>query len=373
MKDVFITRFMLLKKNKISLIIWLLAPIAVTIAFLATANTVEDDFTVPVGLVLEEETNSALELYEEMKESPLVTVSLLSEHDAIRQVEQHELDSVFIVKQGYEQAIESGDRRNILESYYSDRSFAYNSVKEMIVSIIQQETGRVKAANTVMALEKELSGSQKWSKTEIITKSNQIQAEEDLLNNEFRYLGDKFSSSNSGIEWNPWMIWAFAAMLFTLFLFDWVIKERNAIVGIRFYFAKIKFSNYMLYSLSFYILLLFIIDLLTAAAFYLLYQNSINLITLLSYRITICLFSFLLVCLIRKTYVSYVLAIALTLTLVVLSGALLPFGGIGVTKEWLNLLNPLSRFLSGEWTMEWLGLCLTGVLIWYVWEEKKYA
>ncbi|MFC4402623.1 ABC transporter permease [Gracilibacillus xinjiangensis] len=373
MGDVFFTRFLLMKRKKISLVIWLLAPLLITIGFVATADTVQDDFTVPVGLVLEEETTSAVELYEAVNSSSFVTVSLLSEQNAIRQVEQHELDSVFIVKEGYEKAIQSGNRRNLLESYYSDRSFAYNPVKEMIVSIIQQETGRLKAASTVMALEKELRGSQSWSENEIIAKSKQVQAEEDLLNNEFRYAGGKATGNKVAIEWNPWLIWAFPAMLFTIFLFDWVIKEQNASVAVRFPFTRVKYPIYMLLNISFYIILLLIMDLFTAGVFYWLYQENVRFIALLSYRIMIGLFAFLIVTIIKKVYVSYILAIVLTITMIVLSGALLPSGGFELTYGWINLLNPLSRFLSGEWTIEWLGICLAGMVIWYVREEKKYA
>ncbi|KAB8137481.1 ABC transporter permease [Gracilibacillus oryzae] len=373
MRDIIAARFLLLKKNAVSLIIWLLAPLLITILFLSTVHTVQDDFRVPVGVVLEEETPSTNELYEAMEQSSFVTVSLLSEREAIRQVQQHELDSAFVIKEGYEEQIQEGNRRDLLESYYSDRSFAYNSVKEMIVSIIQQETGRIKAANTVIALERELNGTSNWTEQEIIAKSRQIQAEEDLLNNEFRYMGEAPADESGLIEWNPWMIWAFAAMLFTIFLFDWVIKEQNASVNIRIPFTKVKFSVYMLINLAFYIILLVLVDLITYACFYLLYEEEVSLLTLLSYRMMTCILAFLIVTIVRKAYLSYILAITLTITLVILSGALLPLGALTINSSWIHLINPVSRFLSGEWTIEWLIICIIGMGIWYVREERKYA
>jgi ABC-2 type transport system permease protein len=372
-KEIIYTRFLLLKKQWLSLICWILLPILIAIGFLSTAETVQDDFSVPVGMVLEEESESAFALLEEINDSSLVSAFQLSEREALRKLEQHELDSVFIIRQGYQDNLQSGNRRNLLESYYSDRSFAYNPVKEMIVSIIQQETGRIKAANTVINLETQLSSDQNWTIEEIIAKSREIQIEEDLLQNQFRYHGDSDLTDNAGVQWNPWMVWAFASLLITIFIFDWVIKERKASVAVRFPFMKIKYPTYMLVNVLVYIMVLVIIDLVTAVIFYSLYQETINILSLVSFRIMVCLFAFLFVSMIRNAYFSYVAAIIWTLVLIVISGTVLPFGGIGNIGVWINLFNPLYRFLTGDWTIGWLGFCIIGMAIWYVREERKYA
>ncbi|SHN23100.1 ABC transporter permease [Gracilibacillus kekensis] len=373
MKEIIYTRFLLLKKQWISLSCWIVLPILIAIGFLSTAETVQDDFNVPVGIVLEEESESALALWQEINESSLVDASKFSEREAVRKLEQHELDSVFIIRQGYEETLQSGNRRNLLGSYYSDRSFAYTPVKEMIVSIIQQTTGRIKAANTVINLEMKLSSEQDWSIEEIIAKSKEIQNNEDLLNNQFRFHGESDLSNNSGLQWNPWIVWAFATMLITIFIFDWVIKERKAIVAVRFPFMKISFPAYMLINVSIYIIILLSIDLSTVVIFYSIYQETINLFSLVSYRIMVCLFAFLFVNIIRNAYFSYIAAILWVLVLIVISGAVLPIGGFDKLGSWINHFNPLYRFLIGEWTVGWLAFCLGGIAIWYVREGKKYA
>ncbi|MDX8045235.1 ABC transporter permease [Gracilibacillus sp. S3-1-1] len=370
MKDIIYTRFLLLKKQSFSLTCWILLPLLVTVGFVYIAETAQDDMNVPIGMVLEEDSSASHLLLEAIEDSSLVSVTSLSEREAIRKLEQHELDSVFIIRAGYEENIHNGNRKNVLTSYYSDRSFAYTPVREMIVSIIQQDTGRSKAADAVMNLERQLNGEQNWAIDEIIEKSRQIEQEEDLLQNEFRYDTDSEPIAPSNTLWNPWIIWAFATMLVTILLFDWVIKEQKTKVRVRFPFTKITYPAYMLMNVFIYLIGLLFIDLITALVFYFVYQVTINILSLVTFRMMICLFAFLFVSLIRHAYASYVAAIMWTLVLIVISGTFLPFSPNNQLLQWLN---PLRHFLNGEPTTFWLGICVIGMIIWYVKEGKKYA
>ncbi|GAB2568887.1 ABC transporter permease [Gracilibacillus alcaliphilus] len=373
MKEILSTRLLLWKKQWLSLVCWLLLPIAITIGFLSTVETVQDDFQVPVGIVLEDDTEASHALFDEIADSPLVSATILGETEALRKVKQHELDSVFVIRTGYEEQIHIGERRDLLEAYYTNRSFAYRPVKEMIVSIIQQETGRVKAANAVIALEQQLQGTQNLTVEEVVAKSREVQQEQDLLRHSFRYQGQAQAEAGGFIQWNPWMVWAFVTLLMTIFVFDWVIKEQKASVSIRFPFMKYSFTFYMLINIAIYVAVFFIIDLATAGLFYGLYQESVSILALLTLRLMLCLFAFLLVSIIRNAYFSYIIAILWTLILVALSGAILPFGSTETAADWLPYVNPLYRFLTGELTIGWFILCLIGMIVWYIREEKKYA
>ncbi|WP_066189849.1 MULTISPECIES: ABC transporter permease [Gracilibacillus] len=373
MKDILYTRLLLFKKQWLSLGFWLLLPVLITVSFLTIADNIQDDFRVPIGIVLEEENEAVSDLYEEIQASELVTVTPFSESEALRKVQQHELDSVFIVREGYQEQIRAGERSDLLAAYHTNRSLAYQPVKEMIVSIIQQTTGRVKAAEAVQSLEQQIEGTSTFTTEEIIATSQQIQQEEDLLHHVFRYQGEERPETDEIIQWNPWMAWAFTAFLMTLFIFDWVSKERQASVAIRLPFMRHSFPVYMLLHLLVYFLLFLIIDLGTAALFYLLYDETISILTLLTYRLMLCLFAFLFVWLIRRVYASYIAAIVLTIVLVMLSATVLPFGNSDMTITWLTYINPLYPFLSGEPTISWLIICLIGIAIWFVREEKKHA
>lgn len=373
MKDILYTRLLLLKKQWFRLSCWLLFPILTTVCFLAVVENIQGDFRVPIGIVLEEESVAANDLYEEIQASELVTVTSFSENEALRKVQQHELDSVFIVREGYQNQIQAGERSDLLEAYHTNRSLAYQPVKEMMVSIIQQTTGRVKAAEAVQSLGQQIDGTSTFTTEEIITTSEKIQQEEDLLDHVFRYQGADRPETDEIIQWNPWMIWAFSAFLMTLFIFDWVSKERQASVAIRLPFLRHSFPVYMLLHLLVYFWLFIIIDLGTAILFYLLYEEPVSILALLTYRLMLCLFAFLFVWVIRRAYVSYIAAIVVSIALVMLSATVLPFGNSSMTITWLTYINPLYPFLSGGSTISWLIICLIGIAIWFVREEKKYA
>src|SRR5699024_11676472 len=128
---------------------------------------IKQDTKVTIGHEMEEETNQAMNLYQSIEESPLLRVEELNKTDALQKLEKHEIDSVFIIRDGYEDAIKSGKRNQLIQGYHSDLSFAYNPVKEMIASLVQQETGRSKAAYFIMDLSKEHSSNLSWTWDEI--------------------------------------------------------------------------------------------------------------------------------------------------------------------------------------------------------------
>lgn len=170
-------RLMRWKKQIISLTFWLFFPCVATSLFIYGTTVIQEDSKVPIGVALEENTNKANDLLESMKENPLLQVYQVSKSEAKQRVEAHELDSAFIIEDGYEQAIIDGKRNRLLTSYLSNLSYAYVPVSETVVSFVQQETGRIKAAHTVMQL------SDRWSRDEIISKAIEIQKEENLLQN----------------------------------------------------------------------------------------------------------------------------------------------------------------------------------------------
>src|SRR5699024_4354966 len=152
--------------------------------------------------------------------------------------------------------------------------FAYNPVKEMIASLVQQETGRSKAAYFIMDLSKEHSSNLSWTWDEIVETSKMVQQEENLLHSTFTYASNSIERETS--TFNVWGIWALLSILSTMLLFDWIIKERSKNIKIRFPFMKISFQNYLLGNLLIYTVILFLMDGISLIIIYQLF-NGINL------------------------------------------------------------------------------------------------
>lgn len=145
MTDILFTRLLLWKKKVISMLFWFLLPILGTYLFITIANTIQEDSRVPIGIVMEDDSDLGHHVLESITESELVQVHETTKKEALYQLEKHELDSVFIIHEGFEQAVNSGMRNKILSSYRTELSIAYSPIKEMIVSLVQEQTGRAKA------------------------------------------------------------------------------------------------------------------------------------------------------------------------------------------------------------------------------------
>lgn len=377
MIDILRTRFIHWKKQWLTLLFWLLFPAIGTIIVINLTAIIQDDSKVPVGIVLEEQTPLAMELYDHIKQSPLIRVYDLTEKEAIHRLEKHELDSAFIIQDGYENQIQKGSRNGLITSYQSDLSFAFSPVKEMIVSYIQQDTGRSKAAYTVQDLSRTYQSDQQWTWEEVVVKSKEIQTDENLLRTAFTFANaSPTTDNNEFIIWNSWGLWALFSLLATLLLFDWLIKENRLTLLPRFAFMRFSFKNYILQTGLFYTILFVLFDLLTVAAFYYVLDEPVDMQlvgAILFYRIMLNAGAFVTALCFRNLYLFYSVSFTLALLFTIVSGAVIPTKGITDRVPWLELLNPLHPFLQKEIGILWMVIFAVMIIIWYFKKEDSNA
>lgn len=357
MIDILKTRLLLWKKKLLTMLFWLLLPVLGTYLFISIVNTIQDDSKVPIGIVVEDDSALANNLLQSISNSNLVQVYESNEKEALYKLEKHEVDSVFIIHDEFEVNIKSGLRKNIISSYYTELSFAYTPVKEMIVSLVQEESGRAKATNFILQMNEEYNGSDPWSWEEIQNKVRQVQLNENLLNTAFTYTGTSNSEEQpSLISWNTWTIWAILSLLSSLFLFDWVIKERALTVSARFSFMKVSKWSYYLKLIILYFFIFFLFDLIAIALFTLRLDQSISLrfiFILISFRLMLCMLSFGLASFFRKAFTYYWVSILLVIVLAFLTGAIIPIHQIIPEIPYVNYFNPLQDFINENLTILW--------------------
>src|SRR5699024_5821039 len=247
-------------------------------------------------------------------------------------LEKHELDSVFIISEGYADHIRKGSRNRLVTGYESDLSMAYSPVKELLLSYVQQDTARSKAAYTVKQISENFTGDHDWTWDEIVNKSTEIQQKEDLLHTTFSFLHASSPSNDESFQmWNTWGLWAIFAMLSTLLLSDWVIKETRSNALTRLIFMRTGLTKYLLSTLFIYICLFVCIDLVTLLLFHHFLGEDISMklvYSLVIYRLTLTIGVFLFANLFKNMYVYYSLSFILTLVASIISGAILPMEGI---------------------------------------------
>jgi ABC-2 type transport system permease protein len=365
------------KKQLLTLLFWLLFPIIATIGVIYITSSVQEDSEIPVGVVMEEDSPLANELVDSINGTSFIRVEKMSEGEALHSLETHELDSVFFIREGYQEQIESGSRNRLLMSYQSDLSFAYTPVSEMIISHVQQDTGRSKAAHTVMDLSGSFDRENQWSWEEVVAKSKELEAEENLLQTAFSFQGAVPASSDENVVlFDTWGLWTVFSILAALLLFDWLIKERRNNLYPRFIFSRISFKLYLILNAFVYTLLFLVFDFIALLIFHLLLDETLSwhfLFALITYRFMLNAGVFAVTLLFRNVSIFYTVSFALTLLIAVISGAVLPIEGLTDRFPWLEYLNLFSSFLNGEMSLVWLLIFLLFICLWFVRKEKAYA
>jgi ABC-2 type transport system permease protein len=377
MKAILETRLIHWKKQWIHLIFWAAFPIIATFMVVMITNAVQEDTKVPVGIVLKENTPLVEELYDSIRTNPFIRVYELSEAEAIDQLNKHELDSVFVIRNGYEDKIYRGSRNRLLTGYESDLSFAYMPIKEVILSYVQQDAARAKATFVVDELSMKYADRHLWTWDQIIDKSKEIQVDQQLLDTSFSFLHkDTEDKGNEFTLIKPWNIWALFTLLGTLLLFDWIIKERRSSIMPRFSFLQFSLKSYLLRNLFLYTILLLFFDIIAIFSFSYFLDEPITWSiygVIFFYRTLINMAAFLWALVMKNLFVFYGSSFLVTLIIAIGSGALLPIDGLIKRYPWIEWFNPLQAFLAMKYVNVWLIICIILITCWFLRKEKHHA
>ncbi|WP_190279379.1 ABC transporter permease [Ornithinibacillus gellani] len=377
MKQIIYTRMMQWKKQWLGIVCWSIIPLLIPICIVLGTSNVQDDAKIPIGIVMEENTSTANDFLDEVKSAPFIRVQQLDKTAALQQLEKHELDSVFIILDGYEEEIMRGNRNQLIEGYHSDLSFAYTPVKEMVVSIVQQDAGRYRAVKVIQDIGERYRVQEQWPVEDMIRKSQTIQKDENLLRSSFTYLGEADSmESGELVSWNVWGLWSIAALLATFFLFDWIIKERTSGVGPRFAFFRMSHRAYLIGNMFIYTIFLGWMNLLTMVVYHYVLHEALSIhlfIVLFTFQLTCIMTAFLLATCFKNAYAYFGLAFAITFMIAVISGAILPIDGITGGLPWLEKWNPVQSVMNGEIHYASFILLAIGIAIWYAGKERLHA
>src|SRR5699024_2699835 len=371
------TRLLHWKKTWWSMLFWLLLSIALTWAIVHSTEVIKDDSSIPIAVVLEDETPIAETFKENVAASSLVHVFDYSKEKALNELKKHELDSVFIVDADFDTYIKENRKVTLIKGYESSLSFAYLPVKELLLSHIQKEAGRYKMASFITEMSEHFPPHTVWNEEDMIQTAKQIEEEEHLLDSSLVFAGNQKPVQESPKLLNHWGVWAILTLLSTCFLFDFVIKEKQKPVISRFLFTRYLFKTYLLQNFFIYTSLLFIVDIVTAYLFeYVLTNGSITiqfLGLLLIYRLTINAIAFLLTLLIKNIYTFYSVSFMLAIFIVLTSNAVLPLNETLIKYTWVAYINPAQPFLDQTFSLLWPIVLYLIMSLWYFRKEDKYA
>lgn len=362
MKQAWLIRSIWIKREWKSFLFWLCLPLLGSILCFHFTQSFIDEVKVPVGVVVEDDSSLAQQLVEQLQQEKSLDIRLLREKQALNQLEQHELDSVFIIKKHYEENIHAGKKR-LIEGYFSNRSYAYFAVVEIVTSYAQEQATRAKLLTEVERLLIAHHRLDLWEPETVLAESKARQYEQDLIQIEFSI----FEGVTRGEETSPfitiWSFWSVLSILATFFLFDWLVKERKNTLRARWLFANLPFSHYALYQLILYTLVLFSIDLL-----FMLYQQAASwpfVMALFAFRCTLGMLAFFIAHLFKQVYAYYVTSIFITGFAALLGGGFIPLDGVA---SWtlLRPFNPIYALLKQQIAYGTTSVLVIGLVLYVI-------
>jgi len=374
MKNVVFTRLMRLKKDWKSLGAWMILPVLMTVLIMQGVVTWQVETRVPIALVVEEQTELAARLVDDIASTEHLHIQFMSLDEALHKLEQHDLDSVFVIREGYEDHILVNRRNQLIEAYSSNRSFAYRAVAETITSYAQQDAARSKAAFVIKQLFSDYGMEDEWSYEEVIESSRERQKSEALLRSSFSYYDkDNTAKEQSSPQLKAWGVWAFFAIITTFFLFDWMLKENRPSMRQRWLFTEISFKKYACGSLLFFTVIIFFMDLVTAFIFTTLFHEVWTirvLISLIAFRLTINMLAFLLASVYKQLFMYYISGLGIALFLIVIGGSIIPLDRLMGRWPWIEELSPVQSLLNGTIPLIWF--CILALLFAkWVWKGER--
>jgi ABC-2 type transport system permease protein len=362
MKQAFAIRYLHLKKEWLSFLFWLLFPLVGTVFILNLVNQVRDDVGVPIGIVIEEPSNLTDELLNKLSQSDYIHIQQYGQSEALQLLKRHELDSVFVIRKNYEKKIYANEKR-LIKGYYTDRSYAYTATLELVSSYAQEQASRGKLLTEIEHLLTKYDRMDLWNEQEIIHESIERQENSDLIRIDFQLIDTNKVTSNMILPPIHWTIWSLLTMLATFFLFDWVVKERQPHLAVRWALGNLSFRSYAMWQFLFYTVVLVILDFIMLLYFKELDFNMI--LSMLSFRFIVNTSAFLCAHITTKRPTYYLISLCITLVFSILGGGFIPLDGLFAKLPYLSSFHPVYAFLHEQVALPIILLLLLVVLLYF--------
>lgn len=372
MKIFLFTRILLLKKQAISTLIWLVLPLVLTIALVQWMTDVIEDGQIPIAIVDEDNSELSQAFIQELQQIDLLNIQLMEKQKALYALEKKQLDSVFIVKHNFEKQLRINKRNHLIEAYSTNRSYFYFAVKENISSLAQRKATQAKAAYEVKKLLNKYESDIHWSFDEIVAEAQQREERYELLTVDFTFYNGSSTPTEKEDLLASWGIWAFFTLISTFYLLDWIIKESNHPVVVRWLQTKITYTTYFFSTVSFYLLFMVAIDFLT----YQILETEFvwpEFLAVVVFRLTCAALALIVAVHMNHSLSYYFITPIIALLLAFLGGAFFPIESLVIKWPLLSKLSPVYALLLWDVSLIWSIFIVLVCIYVYRKESNRFA
>lgn len=231
----FTNKLRLILKKPLQLLVFITFPVLLSVLIASFFQETAKQGAIPIAIVDQDQTNYSELIYNRMKERESIEMIEFDEASAMRALKRGEVDTVFIIKESFEQQLLADNREHVVELWSTPLSMATGIVKEMMASEITRLTSNIKAGNWV---------------TGYFTKKKRLNdaQKEDLWLNAYNYTDEQWhpqplmtvhyeKASEVATErvkttasFNGYLgLWSFFTMLACFVLTEPLIRERKSI------------------------------------------------------------------------------------------------------------------------------------------------
>lgn len=365
MKMILKNRWLMVKHQLWRTVAWLFLPLILTMSIMTVYNETEDDFRAPVGIVVMGEEGEVTEdVLDALNDSGFVRVSIFhpgEKGSVLRLLEQNNYDSVFLLAEDFEKKVTAGNRRGVIDAYYTDVSLFYEPVKELIASVVQQSLGEEVAKERIFSLNETFDPDAQVTEEGIEEEMVRVENEADLVNQVFYFEGRAADDSNASL--NPWAIWAYLTIILSIFIYDFVTWESKSSFASRFHFMTISLKSYLLSNLILMTLVMSAVDLIAWLMIVSLYGTEMNILSLLIFRLIINMGAFLMAAVCGSPMKLYQWGLFITIIMVALHMAMPAIISLTNIAD-IASLHPAVMLLDGNISFVWLIMLSLLIIIW---------
>lgn len=233
--DIFIYKLKLLILNPLSLFLLILFPIAGTLFLGQFFEKGQKEIAIPIALVDEDKSDFSKLIIERLKNQERIQLHQVPADIAERMLARKEVDSVYILKEGFQEKLLQEEREKSIEVWVTPSSFAEGIVREMIASEVTRITSNIKSAERVVTLFKRLnftthSFERLWQQAYIYTDNQWVPVPLMTIHYEQMSAEGYRSNSKEGTSYSPFIsLWTFFAMLSCFLASDWIVREKQTV------------------------------------------------------------------------------------------------------------------------------------------------
>lgn len=228
--NILLQRMKQIVKSPVALLFILIIPIGVTLGFGFLFEKGQSELAIPVALVDEDKGDFSKTITKRMNGQSKIKIIDVSRGNAERLLAKNEVDSVFIIKQGFQDKLLQEKRGNTIDVWVSPSSMAVGIVREVMASEVMRLTSNIKAAERVEKLynQKGIDTSSVWAEAYNFTDAQWDP--EPLMTIDYKERRGKEINDLKFEFINPYIgLWTFFTMLACFLTTDWMIKERNTV------------------------------------------------------------------------------------------------------------------------------------------------